>query len=83
MQAVNPSLVDERRYKDELATPRPSPGTWSAYPFPSSIILYQPKQGYVKFDGAKAEQYRKAVNNRMRELIAETIAKWDKAKIFR
>lgn len=83
VQAVNPKLVDPKRYSKELATARPAPATWFAYPFPSSIILYQPNQGYVRFDGAKAEQYRKAVNERMRSLIADTIAKWDKAKIFR
>ena len=83
VQAVNPKLVDQKRYSKELATARPAPATWFAYPFPSSIILYQPNQGYVRFDADKAERYRKAVNERMRSLIADTIAKWDKAKIFR
>ncbi|MBI2687083.1 MAG: creatininase family protein [Acidobacteria bacterium] len=83
VQAVNPKLVDARRYSKELATARPAANTWFAYPFPSSIILYQPNQGYVRFDRDKAEQYRKAVNQRMQTLIGETIGKWDKAKIFR
>lgn len=83
VQAVNPALVDQKRYSKELATARPAPGTWFAYPFPSSIILYQPNQGYVRFDADRAERYRTAVNQRMQNLIAETIAKWDKAKIFR
>jgi creatinine amidohydrolase len=83
VQAVNPKLVSEKRYSKDLATPRPAAGTWFAYPFPSSIILYQPNQGYVRFDAAKAEQYRKAVNTRMQTLIADTIAKWDKARIFK
>lgn len=83
VQAVDPKLVDAKRYSDDLATARPAPSTWFAYPFPSSIILYQPKQGYVRFDADKAERYRKAVNERVRSLIADTVAKWDKAKIFR
>ena len=83
VQAVDGKLVDPKRYSKELATARPAPSTWFAYPFPSSIILYQPNQGYVRFDGDKAEQYRKAVNARMQGLIADTIAKWDKAKIFK
>jgi hypothetical protein len=37
----------------------------------------------VRFDTDKAERYRKAVNERIRSLIADTVAKWDKAKIFR
>ena len=30
--------------------PPPSPGTYSAYPTPTSITLYKPRQGYPKFD---------------------------------
>lgn len=83
IQAIDPKLVHPDRYSDSLATPRPPAGTWSAYPFPSSIILYQPNQGYVKFDQAKADQYFKAVVDKMTALVQDTIAKWDKAGIFR
>jgi creatinine amidohydrolase len=82
VQAINPKLVHPERYKDSLATPRPPAGTWSAYPFPSSIILYQPNQGYVKFDQAKADAYYKAVVEKMTALARDTIAKWDEAGIF-
>jgi creatinine amidohydrolase len=82
LQAIDPKLVHPERYSDSLATPRPPAGTWSAYPFPSPIILYQPGQGYVKFDQAKADAYFKAVVDKMTSLVSETIAKWDKAKIF-
>ena len=64
-------------------TARPAAGTWAAYPFPSSIILYQPGQGYVKFDQAKADQYFAAVVEKMAKLIGETIQKWDQAGLFR
>ncbi len=82
IQAIDPKLVHKERYSDALATPRPPAGTWSAYPFPSPIILYQPNQGYVKFDPAKADQYYKAVIARMTSLVNETIRKWDQAGIF-
>jgi hypothetical protein len=37
----------------------------------------------VKFDQAKADQYFKAVVDKMTALVQDTIAKWDKAGIFR
>ncbi len=83
IQAIDPKLVHPDRYSNALATPRPPAGTWSAYPFPSPIILYQPGQGYVKFDQAKADQYFKAVVDKMTALVQETIAKWDQAGIFK
>ena len=83
IQAIDPKLVHPERYSDALATARPAAGTWSAYPFPSSIILYQPGQGYVKFDQAKADQYFAAVVEKMGKLVAETITKWDQAGLFR
>jgi creatinine amidohydrolase len=82
IQAIDPKLVHQDRYSDTMATPRPPAGTWTAYPFPSSIILYQPGQGYVRFDQAKADQYFKAVVDKMTTLVQDTIAKWDKAGIF-
>jgi creatinine amidohydrolase len=82
IQAINPKLVHPERYSDALATPRPPQGSWSAYPFPSPIILYQPGQGYVKFDQAKADAYFKAVVDKVAGLVQETIGKWDKNGIF-
>jgi len=83
IQAIDPKLVHPELYKDSLATPRPATGSWSAYPFPSPIILYQPGQGYVKFDQAKADAYFKAVVDKMTALVQDTIAKWDQAGIFK
>jgi len=82
IQAIDPKLVHQERYSDALATPRPPQGAWSAYPFPSPIILYQPGQGYVRFDQAKADAYFKAVVDKVTELVRETVAKWDQAGIF-
>ena len=82
IQAIDPKLVHKERYSDALATPRAAAGTWYAYPFPSSIILYQAGQGYLKFDQGKADQYFKAVVDKMTGLAQDTIRKWDQAGIF-
>jgi len=79
IQAVDPTLVHPERYKDDLATAYPLPGTWSAVPFPSSIGLYQKGQGYPKFDQKKADEYFRKVNDKVANLINETVRKWDMA----
>jgi creatinine amidohydrolase len=82
IQAIDPKLVHPERYSNALATPRPGPGEWSAYPFPSTIILYQAGQGYVRFDQTKADAYFRGVVDKMTALVQETIKKWDEAGIF-
>ena len=79
IQAIDRKLVHPERYRDDLATPNPAPGAYSAYPAPSSIGLYKPGQGYVKFDQAKADDYFRRVNAKVAGLIVEMKAKWDKA----
>jgi creatinine amidohydrolase len=79
VQAADRTLVHPERYSDKLATAYPAPGTWSAVPFPSSIGLYQPGQGYPKFDQKKADEYFRRVNDKVGTLISDTIAKWDSA----
>ena len=81
IQAIDPSLVHPERYSSELATPYPSPGTWSAVPFPSSIGLYQKGQGYPKFDQKKADDYYRKVTDKVADLIMEVRKKWDLAGI--
>lgn len=80
MLAVDPSLVNKKRYTGpEMATAIPTPNTWSAYPFPSSILLYRDGEGYPVFDAAKARLYFDKVNNKVALLIKDTIKKWDAA----
>ena len=79
MMAIDPSLVWKERYKSDMATAIPASNTWSAYPFPSSILLYKEGQGYPKFDLAKAKTYFAKVNDKVARLIEETIRKWDMA----
>ncbi|MBK5293942.1 MAG: creatininase family protein [Acidobacteriia bacterium] len=83
IQAIDRKLVHPERDQPAMATVRPPAGTWSAFPFPSSIILYQPGQGYPKFDQAKADAYFSAVTDKMTALVQETIGKWDQAGLFR
>jgi len=79
VQAVDPTLVHPGRYRDELATAYPAPGAWSAAPFPSSIGLYQPGQGYPKFDQQKADEYFRKVNDKVANFVNEVVRKWDLA----
>jgi creatinine amidohydrolase len=79
VMAIDPALVQKERYNSDMATALPQPNTWSAYPFPSSIMLYQQEQGYPKFDLAKAKIYFGKVNDKIARLIEETIRKWETA----
>jgi creatinine amidohydrolase len=79
IQAIDPKLVHKERYSDELATPNPAPGTYSAYPAPSSIGLYKEGQGYVKFDQKKADEYFAKVTAKVAKLIVDMRRKWDMA----
>jgi len=82
IQAVDPKLVHEERYRKELELPRPAQGTWYAFPFPAPVILYQAGQGSVRFDRDKAAAYFTAVVERMTELVRGVIEKWDRAGLF-
>ncbi len=79
IMAIDPSLVHKERYNQDMVTANPSPGTWSAYPNPSSITLYKDGQRYPKFDLAKAKSYFAKVNDKLTKLVQETIRKWDLA----
>jgi creatinine amidohydrolase len=79
VQAIDKSLVHSERYTDDLATPNASPGTYAAYPSPSSIGLYKAGQGLVKFDQKKADEYYTKVTRKVANLILEMKRKWDMA----
>ncbi|PYS99887.1 MAG: creatininase [Acidobacteria bacterium] len=79
IQAIDPTLVHAEKYNAEMATAYPTPGTWSAVPFPSSIGLYQKGQGYPKFDQKKADEYYKVVTEKVANLIVEVRNKWNLA----
>ncbi|MFH0990422.1 MAG: creatininase family protein [bacterium] len=79
IQAVNPKLVKKELYSDNLAAPLPPSGSYTAYPSPTSIMLYKEKQGYVKFDQGKADEYFKKVCQKIAKLIIDTRNLWDAA----
>lgn len=81
MMGIDPSLAHPERYSKDMVTPNPAPGTWSAYPAPSSITLYKEGQGYPTFDRAKAKLYFEKVNDKVAALIEDTIRKWDLAGV--
>lgn len=77
VQATNPGYIRMEHYKKEMAWWRKQGMT--AYPFPSSIILYEPEEGYPDFDPEKAEEFYRRVINRLEELIQTTIDRWNTA----
>lgn len=79
---IAPEHVHPERYSQEMATAYPDAKTWSATPFPSSIGLYEPGQGFPTFDRAKAAEYYRKVNDTIFALIDEVIRKWDLAKLY-
>jgi creatinine amidohydrolase len=81
VQAVAPDHVHPERYDPDMASARQAGIT--AFPFPSSIVLYQEGQGYPDFDPDDAADYYARVNERMAELIDETIRRWDLAGLMR
>lgn len=81
VQVVAPEHVHPERYDADMASARQAGIT--AFPYPSSIVLYQEGQGYPDFDPDDAAEYFNRVNERMAELIEETIRRWDLAGLMR
>ncbi len=86
IQAINPSLVRKERYprepaaREKFTTPYPAADVWQATPFPSTIGLYKPGEGWpTDFDQAKAEEYFRKVVARVAALVKDTLAKWAQA----
>ena len=84
VQAIVPEHIHPERYTGaEMTTAYPAGTAWAAYPFPSSIGLYEPGQGYPTFDAGQAEEFFRRVNERVATLAEEIIGKWDQAGLFR
>jgi len=84
VMAVDPTLVHKERYKPEMAAANPTPpGSWTAYPAPTSIGLYKDGQGYPRFDPARAKVYYDKVNDKIARLVETTIRQWDAAGLMR
>ncbi len=83
VQAFAPEHVHPERYKPEMASPNPAPGAYTAVPVPSTILLYEKGQGYPTFDAAQAKDYFRKVNDRVAEVVIDTIKKWDLAGVYK
>jgi creatinine amidohydrolase len=79
VQAIDPALVHPERYDPAMALANPAPGTWSAYPNPTTIGLYKAGQSYPKFDPVKARVYFRKVCDKVADLAKDTIRRWDAA----
>src|SRR5438270_10518363 len=81
IMAIDPALVRKQDYKPEMAKAMPPPNTWSAYTFPSTLMLYKEGQGHTTFNHGKAKKYFTKVNDKIARLVQETIDKWDMAGV--
>lgn len=76
--AIRPDLVLQGRDSgSDLTTPFTS--GWRAWPFPSSIGLYAPGEGYPDFDAEKARTYFDGVVDRLAAITRDVIGKWEAA----
>ncbi len=81
IQAFLPGSVHPERYKPEMASPNAPAGAYYAAPVTSTILLYEKGQGYPSFDAGQAKEYFRRVNDRVAELVLDTIKKWDLAGV--
>jgi creatinine amidohydrolase len=83
IQAFLPDSIHPERYKPEMAAPIAPAGAYYAAPVASTILLYEKGQGYPTFDAAQAKEYFRKVNDRVAELVLDTIKKWDLAGVYK
>ncbi|MGD2135458.1 MAG: creatininase family protein [Gemmatimonadales bacterium] len=76
--AVRPDLVHPERYRGPAMTTPRGEG-WTAYPFPSSIVLYREGEGYPDFDPARARRFFDGVLARLQTVIEDVVRKWEAA----
>jgi creatinine amidohydrolase len=74
--AIDPKLVKKELYSKDLAIPTNK--TYSAYPSPGSILIYDEGKGYPDFDEKKAKDFLNAVCQSIKELAKGTIEKWER-----
>ncbi len=83
VQAIVPQHVHPERYRPEMAEPNAPAGAYYTVPVASTILLYEKGQGYPTFDAAQAKEYFRKVNDRVAELVLDTVGKWDAAGIYK
>lgn len=83
IQAVVPGHIHPERYRPEMAEPNAPAGAYTAVPVSSTILLYEKGQGYPTFDAAQAKDYFRKVNDRVAELVLDTVKRWDAAGVYK
>lgn len=78
VQVDHPVDVRKRDYSKNLAFTA-QPGL-VAVPFPGSIILYKPDEGYPDFDLALAEQLMKVVCAKVEKTILDVFRRWSRIR---
>jgi creatinine amidohydrolase len=82
VQAVNPKLVHWELFTGaDMASGLPTPpDSWSATPYPSTILEYTEGQGLPKDRSqAKAEEFYNKVVAKVKALVLDTLHKWQLA----
>jgi creatinine amidohydrolase len=83
IQAILPQHVHPERYRPEMAEPNAPAGAYYTVPVASTILLYEKGQGYPTFDAAQAKESFRKVNDRVAELVLDTVGRWDAAGIYK
>jgi creatinine amidohydrolase len=84
IQAFLPGFIHPERYTKEMAAPGAIPaGAYTAVPVTSTIILYEKGQGYPTFRADQAKEYFRKVNDRVAEIVLDTIKKWDSSGVYK
>jgi creatinine amidohydrolase len=78
VQVDHPEDVRRPDYSKDLAFTA-QPGL-AAVPFPGSIILYKPDEGYPDFDPAKAEELMKVVCAKVEKTLLDVFRRWQKVR---
>jgi creatinine amidohydrolase len=82
IQAFLPGHIHPERFTKDMASPMAPSGSVFAVPSTSSIMLYEKGQGYPTFNAEQAREYFKKVNDRVAELVLDTVKKWDAAGLY-
>jgi creatinine amidohydrolase len=82
MQAIVPDHIHPERYRPEMAMPNRPSSAFFAVPSPASIGLYNAGEGYPTFDAEQARVYLQKVNDEVARVVADTIARWDRAGLY-
>lgn len=75
VQAVDPSLVDEKLYEEKMAYFVRAGA--DIYPIPGTILLYTKGEGYPRFDIDKAKKFQKKLFEEVEEFVKLILKNWE------